>query len=191
MPKETAQKLGIDGVHEIKEWLESTTRFAFTFTVYDSAPKCTVTCLDGTMKTLDLEGVTTTQDKVPVSVECKRYSNASGQGVEFRRFLAIAYSSTAHVRELHGVDERREFMWVTFHPFSQGKWKKLLSVSYLRECVLEHPGLLGEHEMDEDLLSEVSGRLWLMVVHKRQMSLRLSKHELATVNTALIKEGYH
>lgn len=30
--KETSQRIGIEGAHEIKEWLEATTRFAFIFT---------------------------------------------------------------------------------------------------------------------------------------------------------------
>jgi len=117
--KETSQRLGIEGVQEIKEWLEATTRFAFTYTVYDSEAMCTLSCLNGDKKALDLEGNTTRSPKRPVSVEAKKYSTPGHQGTEFKKFLAIAYSATAKTIADIGEDPLREFLWITFHPFSQ------------------------------------------------------------------------
>lgn len=189
MAKETAQSLGIEGVTEIKEWLEATTRFAFTYTAYDSEAMCTVTCLNGENKLLDLEGSTTKDPKKPVSVECKKYTTVGHQGAEFRRFLAIAYSSTAKKIAEVGVDWERDFMWVTFHPFSQTNWKKLLTVAHLRACLEKNKDLLDDKPIDDDLLAKIAARIWVMVVEKKQVEIRLTKQELALANAALISGG--
>jgi hypothetical protein len=73
--KETSQRIGRDGVYEIKEWLEATTRFGFTYSVYDNEAMCTRVCLDGIGKAFDLEGHTVGKKDEPfrpVSVECKK-----------------------------------------------------------------------------------------------------------------------
>jgi hypothetical protein len=187
---ETAHKTGEEGVVEIKEWLEATTRFAFTFTVYDNAGKCSLRCLDGSRKTFDLEGNTVPvgdEAPRPVSVEAKKYSQAGTQGPDFRRFLAVAYSHTALEMSEIG-DPEREFLWVTFHPFSLGDWSRLHDLDYLKECVEEHKDLLGEHEIDLEILAKVASRTKLMVVGQRQVDLRLSAVELRVIQVALEKE---
>jgi hypothetical protein len=190
--KETSQRLGYEGVHEIKEWLEATTRFAFTYTVYDNEPMCTVTCLNNETKALDLEGVTKPADGTagtPVSVECKKYSTPGGQTQEYRKFLAIAYSSTVRIINVVGQDCGREFMWVTYHPFAQTDWKKLLTVKYMRKCIEDHGALLEGAVIDDDLLAIVASRVWVMVVQQRQVNIRLDKVELSKVHTALLQGG--
>lgn len=189
MGKETSQRLGIEGVQEIKEWLEATTRFAFTYTVYDSEAMCTLTCGNREKKALDLEGNTTKEPKRPVSVECKKYSTPGHQGTEFRKFLAIAYSTTANTIADIGEDWHREFLWVTYHPFSQGNWTDLLTLTYLRGCLEEHAELLGGVPIDDDLLATVAGRIWVMVVQQKQVDIRLTKWELAVVNAAFTRQG--
>lgn len=190
MGKETAQRLGIEGVHEVKEWLEATTRFAFTYTAYDNEAMCTATCLNGENKTLDLVGHTTSTPKLPVMVESKKYSTPGHQAEEFRRFLAIAYSSTAKTISDKGSDAKCDFMWVTSHPFAQGQWKNLLKLSYLKACLDENKDLLDGNPVDDDLLVAVANRTWIMVIERKQVSIRLSKDELSVVSSALIKEGF-
>ena len=180
-------------MHEIKEWLEATTRFAFSFTVWDNEMVCTRPCPDGTMKAFDLEGNTVDEPGVrprPVSVECKKYSDVGGQAAGYREFLAVAYASTAHVIETMKGDAEREFLWVTYHPFSQSRWKELLTVSHLRECVEEHSSLLNGAKIDDDLLATVAGRIGVMVVGQRQIDLRMTKIEMSLVSAHLRKEGY-
>lgn len=193
MAKETAQRLGYEGLHEIKEWLEATTRFAFTYTVWDSEPMCTRECPDGTKKALDLEGNTVGKpgDRPrPVSVECKRYTTVGGQGKGYREFLAVAYANTVFAIDSLGQDAEREFLWVTYHPFSQSNWNKLLTVKHLRGCVLEYQGLLNGAEIDDDLLATVAERIGVMVVGQRQVDLRLTKDEAGLALYYLRKEGY-
>lgn len=113
MAKETAHRIGYEGLHEIKEWLEATTRFAFSYTVWDSEPMCTRECPDGTKKALDLEGSTVGKPNErprPVSVECKKYTTVGGQADGYREFLAVAYANTVHTIDSMGGDAEREFL---------------------------------------------------------------------------------
>lgn len=193
MAKETAQRIGYEGLHEIKEWLEATTRFAFSYTVWDSEPMCTRECLDGTRKALDLEGNTVGKPGErprPVSVECKKYTTVGGQAEGYREFLAVAYANTAYTIDSGGVDAERNFLWVTYHPFSQSKWSELLTVSHLRECVEEYDSFLAGQKVDDDLLATVAQRVSVMVVGQRQVDLRLSKDEAGLALYHLRKEGF-
>ncbi|WP_433020609.1 hypothetical protein [Kribbella sp. CA-294648] len=193
MSKETSQRIGIEGVHEIKEWIEATTRFAFTFSVYDNEVTCTRICLNGDKKAFDLEGISVpTKDRVsrPISVECKKYSTVGHQGNEYRKFLAIAYSDTANTIKTYGHDAEREYMWITTHPFSQTRWPELLTLSHLRECVEENKVLVDGQAIDDDLLAKVAARIWVMVVGQKQIDIRLTRDELAVAERALKKEGY-
>lgn len=193
MAKETAQRLGYEGLYEIKEWLEATTRYAFTYTAWDSEPMCTRECPDGTKKTLDLEGNTLGapgERPRPVSVECKKYTTVGGQADGYREFLAVAYANTVHTMNSIGEDAEREFLWVTYHPFSQTKWKKLLTVKHLKECVKKYPDLLDGVAPDDDVLAAVAQRIGVMVVGQRQVDLRLSKDEAGLALYHLRKEGY-
>jgi hypothetical protein len=191
--KETAQRIGWEGLHEIKEWLEATTRYAFSFTVWDNEVMCTRPCPDGTMKALDLEGWTVGapgERPRPVSVECKKYSTVGGQADGYREFLAVAYANTAHVLKSMGGDAEREFLWVTYHPFSQNRWSELLTLSHLRGCVEEYSTLLNGAAIDDDLLAETAQRIGVMVVGQRQVDLRMTKDEMSLVSHHLRKEGY-
>lgn len=191
MATETSHKVGEEGVTEVKEWLEATTRYAFTFTVYDSATMCTRRRLDGSKKTFDLEGSTVPRHSgevpKPVSVEVKKYSSAADQKPQFREFLATADSHTAlEVKEVG--DPEREFVWVTYHPFNLTDWSKLHDVNYLKGCVEEHSSLLGDEKINLDLLARVAERTSLFVVGQRQVDLRLDKIELSVIRGALEKE---
>ncbi|MCZ2819739.1 hypothetical protein O2V63_05300 [Modestobacter sp. VKM Ac-2977] len=193
MAKETAHRIGHEGLHEIKEWLEATTRFAFSYTVWDSEPMCTRECPDGTKKALDLEGNTVgapDERPRPVSVECKKYTTVGGQAEGYREFLAVAYANTVHTINSMGGDAEREFLWVTYHPFSQTKWNELLSVTHLRGCIEEYGSLLDGAVIDDDLLSKVAQRIGVLLVHQRQVNLRLTKDEAGLALYHLRKEGY-
>ena len=193
MAKETAHRIGLEGLHEIKEWLEATTRFAFSYTVWDSEPMCTRECPDGTKKALDLEGNTVgmpDERPRPVSVECKKYSTVGGQAQGYREFLDVANANTVHTINSMGVDAERDFLWVTYHPFSQKKWSELVTVTHLRGCVEEYSGLLQGAAIDDDLLSKVAQRIGVLVVHQRQVDLRLTKDEAGLALYHLRKEGY-
>lgn len=193
MAKETAQRLGYEGLYEVKEWLEATTRFAFSFTVWDNEMMCTRPCPDGTMKALDLEGMTVgdpNERPRPVSVECKKYTTVGGQADGYREFLAVAYANTAHIINTMSGDAEREFLWVTYHPFSQTRWNELLTVSHLRGCIEQYAALLNGAKINDDLLATVAQRIGVMVVGQRQVDLRLTKDEAGLALHHLRKAGY-
>lgn len=145
------------------------------------------------MKALDLEGMTVgdpNERPRPVSVECKKYTTVGGQADGYREFLAVAYANTAHIINTMSGDAEREFLWVTYHPFSQNRWNKLLTVSHLRECIEEYAALLNGAKINDDLLATVAQRIGVMVVGQRQVDLRLTKDEAGLALHHLRKAGY-
>jgi hypothetical protein len=194
---ESVQKDGMDGVDLAKRWLESTTWIELPFNVYDNAPVCTLRLLNGTVKRFDLFGYIHNKPATPLFVEVKDYDTAGGkQGAEYWEFLANAYSITAQDL-VDGLDARREFMWITRHPFSQTDWAELTSADRIKQALEKHPEVLRKsqdsdaesHAVDVDLLATVSSRLWLLVLHKRQESLMLTPQELSIVEAQLNRKG--
>jgi hypothetical protein len=188
MVAEATQKLGMDGVYAIKRWLESTTYLALPFNAYENQPVCTVMRLDGGKKTFDLLGHFLGEHKCPVVVEAKKYSTPGHQGSMYMEYLANAYSATAYDLKNQG-DVRREYVWVTYHPFSQGKWTGLLTKKEVKAAVAQHPQFLGGDAVDDDIAELVSQRLWLLVTHDKQDRLTLTSHELHQVFSVIDRKG--
>lgn len=186
---ESVQKDGWDGVELVKRWLESTTWIETPFDAYDNAPVCTLERLDGTVKKYDLFGSVFTSPVTPLYVEVKSYTGPGGkQPAEYWQFLANAYSITA--RDIaKGADARREFMWVTTHPFEQTVWATLTSPDRVAAALGKHPEVLGGTQATPSLLATVSERLWLLVMHRRQENLMLTAQELALVEAQLNRKG--
>ena len=184
MPAETNHVIGQEGVLLAKRYLESTTHLALPHTVYDNEGLCAFERLDGTLKRFDMVGHFRTGASRPVAVECKKVTGVAGQPDTYDEFLANAYSITArHVRI--GADDKREFMFVTWHPFSQTKWIKLRDSDAVREALGKNEAALGGDDIDEELLRTVANRLWLMPLHDRMEELLLEPHELYKVLGAL------
>lgn len=193
---ESAQEEGRKGVLLTKRWLESTTHIEMNFDVYDFISETTVTCLNGAVKSFDLKGKIH-KSKSVLFVENKSYSGVGDQASEFRDFLAIAYSATAF-ETARVQDPRWQFMWVTTFPFSQRKWAKLTKRSEIKAALEADtaasaaagtPGLLNGQPIDEDILDRMPGRLWLLVLNKRQEELTLTRSELSKVEAILKRKG--
>lgn len=186
---ESVQKDGMDGVDLAQRWLESTTWIELPFNVYDNPAVCTLPRLDGKVKRYDLFGSIFTKPQKPVYVEVKNYDSVGGkQAAEYLEFLANAYSITA--KDIQGgQDGRREFMWVTTHPFSLKAWAKLTSPSAIKDALGECPDTLDGQAVDVDLLDLVSDRLWLLVLHRRQEELMLTREELSVIEARINRKG--
>lgn len=187
---ESVQKDGMDGVALAKRWLESTTWVELPFDAYNNSPVCTLRRLDGKVKRYDLFGAIHTEPPTPLYVEVKSYDSAGGkQGQEYWEFLANAYSITAQdVKD--GEDARREFMWITRHPFNSTDWATLTSAERIMKALLDyHPEVLNGETVNANLLGTVADRLWLLVLHKRQEGLTLSAEELSIVESKLNRKG--
>lgn len=156
---------------------------ALPHTVYDNEGLCTLQRLDGQVKRYDLVGYFLTGGHRPVSVESKKVTGVGSQPAEYQEFLANAYSVTK--RQLQIADDRREFMWVTWHPFDQTKWAKLRSRSEIRAALATHSQVLGGEEVDDAVVELVAERLWLVPLHDRMEELLLEPHELYPALQAL------
>jgi hypothetical protein len=178
---------GEEGVLSAKRFLESTTYVNITFTVYDDDVQTTLTGLDGLRKTFDLTGFFLGDDRRPLFVEVKNYNAVGDQASEYTKFLATAYSVTADGIERH-LDRRTEFMWATWHPFSQTKWPRLTSEEEIRDALRAHPEM-ARNSVDEQIVRRVAQRLWLVPMHRRQDELLMTRDELLTVYKALGRKG--
>ncbi|MFJ7621379.1 hypothetical protein ACIQYZ_21505 [Rhodococcus erythropolis] len=186
---ETVQKDGMDGVDLAQRFLESTTWIELPFNVYDNAPICTLERLDGKRKRYDLMGSIFTDPHTPLYVEVKDYdSNGGKQGGEFWQFLANAYSITARDIKNHD-DGRREFMWITRHPFNLKDWSKITDPTRITEALEREPEALAGESIDPDILATVSERIWLLVLHERQERLMLTAKELSLIEAQLNRKG--
>ncbi|HEX3784255.1 MAG TPA: hypothetical protein VHX38_31745 [Pseudonocardiaceae bacterium] len=188
MVAEAEHKKGEEGVLTIKRWLESTTYVTINFTVYDDQVQTTATRLDGEVKRYDLAGHFLGENRRPLLVEVKNYTVVGKQPDEYPQFLANAYSITAAAIAA-GVDKKTEFMWVTWHPFSQNKWAHLTSEKEVKAAVEANPEVLADHELDPDIVRLVAQRLWLAMLNRRQEELLLSRSELFQIHGVLQRKG--
>ncbi|RBY94520.1 hypothetical protein DQ244_04230 [Blastococcus sp. TBT05-19] len=180
MVAEETQEKGRRGVAEVKTWLEATTHLSMSWDAYEFPVQCTRKRLDGELKRYDLAGKFIGEKKRPVVVEAKSYETPGHQGSAYQEFLANAYSTTAYEIAEIG-DSKTEFIWVTTHPFSLNKWPNLTSRSMLKSAIEALPECLGGESIDEDLLTAVAERLWLLVRHERQNEISLTNLELMSI----------
>ncbi|TFC94397.1 hypothetical protein E3T28_15215 [Cryobacterium sinapicolor] len=185
MPAEQTQEQGRKGVALVQRWLESTTFLELNWNVYDNSAMCEVEHLGG-VKYFDLAGSFLGANRREVFVENKNYSSDSGQYPHFQEFLAIAYSATAKVKNAGRMDRATEFIWVTTHPFSIKRWASLASEAEIRLALVARPEFLGDTEVDEDIVRVVAGRIWVLVMHEKQIDLSLTQQEVWQV-LALLK----
>lgn len=187
---EAVQQKGWDGVALAKRWLESTTWIELPFDAYETTQVCTLTRLDGETKVYDLHGYLFTKPRVPVYVEVKDYDSAGGkQGLEFWQFLSNAYSITARDLASASGDGRREFMWVTRHPFQLNDWADLTTPKRIEAALAKDPEALGGGSVDADVVALTAERVWLLVVHKRQDRLTLTPAELHNIEALLQRKA--
>jgi hypothetical protein len=195
MSAEEAHELGREGVFKVKQFLESTTHLQVPWTAYDHKAVCTRQRLDGTKKVYDLRGFFLGERRRPLYIEAKNYSTPGGQGILYREYLADVYSITAKA-VADDMDEESEFMWITWHPFSQSAWTRLATHDYIREAVLKYSDCLGleadvepEDVIDDEMCRLVASRLWIIVLTERQHQLVLTPDELKLAMTKLNREG--
>jgi len=153
---ESVQKDGMDGVALAKRWLESTTWVELPFDVHNNAPVCSLRRLDGKVKRYGLFGSIHTDPPTLLYVEVKSYDSVGGkQGAAYWEFLANAYSITAQdIKD--GEEARREFMWITRHPFNQTDWATLTAPERIKTALEKHhPEVLNGDQINADMLAAV------------------------------------
>ncbi|WP_157371017.1 hypothetical protein [Arthrobacter sp. Leaf141] len=181
---EPIQQKGIDGVALAKRGLESTTWIELPFNAYRNDSICRVHMLNGS-KLFDMFGYIFGATSVPLYVEAKNYDgNASKLDSYYREFLAHAYSATALAKK-NNTAERAEFMFVTTHPFGITKWSDNFNPSRIRDAVQEYKEVLGGAEIDDNVLTETSGLIHLLILNQRQERFMLTASELSRIEEVL------
>ncbi len=179
MPGEAAHEAGRDGAIRAKRWLEATTRVDVHWVNPDAVAKLTFSWQDASSFSFDLGGVLHggDVDGKEFFAEVKKYSNASDQGSLYESYLAKCYQ--AYMSMPYRCDH---FMWITWHPFSLGKWKDLCSVSEVASAVAKYSALvINGDEPDPHDLKAVADRLWMFVLSDRQESLVIEADYIDTV----------
>ncbi|MBV6762763.1 hypothetical protein [Rhodococcus opacus] len=186
MPRETAQEQGRVGARTAQRWLEATTFVELPWNSYKNEAQCEVECLDDSVKVFDLAGYFLHDDRTPVAVEVKNVTTDAHLRDKYHEFLAVAYSSTARRSVKSRVDDKRQFMWVSWHPFGPiSRWTQLESVEEIECALKEYEHLLNGHRIDPAILRLVSDRIWVLTFNPKQERLSLDAEELAKVLTAL------
>jgi len=183
MPRETAQERGRRGAKLAQRWLESTTFLELPLNSYKNEAQCMITCLDGSQKAFDLTGYFYNEDHSPVSVEVKNVTTESNLRTQFQEFLAVAYSSTAR------LDENRDFMWVSWHPFGpMSRWNDLTSPNEIQAAIQANSDLLGGAAIDLNVLAKVASKVWVLTYNERQQELAMDAEDLAKTHAALMRK---
>ena len=186
---EEVQELGREGVGKIKRWLEATTFMELNWNVYEDPAMCTLPCLNDQRKKFDLVGSFIGINRNPIAIECKRYTSAGAQHKYFKEFLATAYSNILHDRRVINSDPKREFFWVTTHPFQIKEWTTLATEEKVYEAISENPKLVNTADIDQKLVRSVADRIWILVMHEKQESISLTHDELMEVLTRLKRKA--
>ncbi|MEU6248383.1 hypothetical protein [Glycomyces sp. NPDC047010] len=189
MVAEGAHMQGLIGVKKAQLFLESTTFITLPWNVCENQNQTRFLRLDKEIKHFDLAGYFLGERRPPLAVENKAYNHVGSQAEDYTEYLANAYSITARACE-DGADDEREFMWLTTHPFAQGKWPRLRSPEEIAAALERHPDALAGRQIDSDLLQLVSGRLWLIPLHDRHTELVLDRSELFKIHETLKRKGF-
>jgi hypothetical protein len=182
---EEVQELGREGVAAIKQWLEATTFIELNWNVYEDPAMCVMVCADGSRKKFDLVGAFIGNRRDPVVVECKWYTTTASQHKHFKQFLAIAYSSTVRETIDRGADPKREYIWVTKHPFQITEWTTLATESKILQSLEDNVELLAGEPINEDIVRKIAERVWVLVMNQKQEEISLPNDELMLVLTTL------
>lgn len=193
MPGELAHQVGAEGARRAKKWLDSTTRVTKSWTNEDQAH---VNRLEfawpflGQNYSFDLGGMLSGGEYEGqfFLAEVKKYSVVGDQPQHWLDFVAKCYVTRRDHAALAD-----QFIWITWHPFSQTDWPKLCTPEYVKKGLLTEKNRKRVFDTDEetaaaglieaDLLTEVSDRMWLLVLNEKQERLVITSEHRALILT--------
>ena len=187
---EATHAKGADGARRAKSWLGATTRVNAHWVNPQpvAVRKLTFYWVDRTSFSFDLGGVLIggeyeAQEFLAV---CKKYSKPQDQGTAYVDYLAKCYRAS-----VTNPDRCDNFMWITWAPFSVGKWDRLCSADEVEEAVKLHRArAVGDGaEVDPKLCRTVAERLWLIVLSDRQESLVITPAHRALITAERVRGG--
>jgi hypothetical protein len=167
-----------------KVWLEKTGRVDVNFTRYEvaGAEFMTFENVEGGKFSFDMAGqLHIDSGKTQFLAEIKNVTSEANQGVLYKEYLAKCYRTSVVTGMPHN------FVWLTWHPFSQTSWTKLCAVDELKAAVELHKGkYVDTDEIDEERCEEIAHRLWLIVISDRQEELSMSNQMFGELKKALV-----
>ncbi|MER6936595.1 hypothetical protein ABTX24_21365 [Nocardioides sp. NPDC127514] len=185
MAGEDNQDTGRDGLHEAKRWLDLTTRVKTSWTHRD-VPLSELLAFDwphGTTSfSFDIGGMFRGDplDSQSFLAEVKAYKNESDLPTHFRDFLAKCY-----VAYLAYPDRCGHFLWLSWSPFQAQSWDKHTTPESIQKALLHKENrqrVLGtedqtgaEAAIDHQAILQVSERLWLLTLARKQRDLVLTR----------------
>lgn len=118
--------------------------------------------------------------------EVKKYSKAGNQGTEYTAFLAKCY----RVEDVSPTPPAH-FLWITWSPFSIGKWSKMTDWQHVKAEIsssqVAREIALGADAIDDDLCRAVAAKLIVIVLADRQLNvLSFTENERKFIRKALI-----
>ncbi|SEO01262.1 hypothetical protein SAMN05216267_101587 [Actinacidiphila rubida] len=191
---------GAEGARRAKQWLDATTRVRSSWTNEDSvmASRLEFNWPHGEQQpySFDVGGILSGGEFEGhfFVAECKNYDSASDQGMHYDDWVAKCYLT----RRDHGrlADH---FMWITWHPFRQNTWKELRTSDAVTKGLLNPRNLKrvfdtededqAKQLIDQQLVTDVSERLWLIVLDKKQEKLVITPQHRALIVAHQIERG--
>jgi hypothetical protein len=190
---EIETEIGRVGTKRVKRLLEATTRFRLPYNAYQHAERVSLEMLTGVIETYDLNGDYLDEhgnEVTRIYVESKSVDGAGSQSIEFRRFLAQAYSATLVGNE-KGLDPKYEFMWATTCPWKGDGFRQVATWEAVRDAVIweaardvdkilikgkKVPRVIPEdHVVDDGLARTVAARIWVWVIAERHEEMSLGE----------------
>jgi hypothetical protein len=187
---ELVQETGRVGAKRVKRLLEATLRFKLPYNAYQHAERVSVEMMTGIIETYDLNGDYLDEngrELTRIYVESKNLEGAGSQSIEFKRFLAQAYSAT-HVLKAKGLDPKLEFMWATTCPWKGDGFRRVASWQEVRDAALWDAtrdltvpvggrvlqrAVTDGHKPDNDLARLVADRIWVWVISDRHEEMSM------------------
>lgn len=201
--REDAHRKGEDRARMTKSWLDASMRFSMDLLIYDadvdtdlSFSDLKVDQLVGNAESFDIFGTCLDVNQKPgrrVLVECKGYTTASTYDKNhkaYREYLAVAYSAMKeHANRRSGELLSRDFMYVSYHPFSISEHEKLISYEYVRGAIADHPTRVPPAEIDDDLIRTLCGRLWFSIADHRMEDMLMPPNAIRVMRNAILKDA--
>lgn len=188
---EAIHAVGADGVDRAKRWLEGTSRVYHVWTNPEDEKKLTFSWATSGTFSFDLGGTLHGAElhNKNFYAEVKKYKGAGNQGTEYPKYLAKCYLALQQRPEMCD-----HFMWITWAPFSIGKWPSLLTSDYVSQSILvpsNRMRTLGSATATPDPAhcAAVAERLWLIVLSDKQEVLRLTDDERGEILKLRVKGG--
>ena len=195
---ESAQAKGADGARRAKRWLESTTRANAQWVNPDppAVSKLSFKWPHGGQNfSFDIAGYLRyeTYDGQMFFAESKAYAAPGDLATHYSKFLAQCY-----VAFLDKPGYCDHFMWLAWSPHSITDWPHLTAAEYVRKHVIKHRarvfGVDGEAEaeglVDDDVVSAVASRLWLIVLSEKQETLVITREHRGVIERHEAERGY-